>query len=151
MMAAPATPRAVASMSHLFLLGDSIFDNGSYPGGIPDVITHVRQYLRAGWKATLLAADGATSRGIDAQLVRLPAGASHLVMSAGGNDAIIRVATEHALPVLDLRQICAAAEDYANPIEPSSVGGAKIARAIVHAATQPGVKRRGAQITGAIH
>jgi hypothetical protein len=47
------------------------------------------------------------------------------------NDAIIRVAIEHSLPVIDLRFVCVTAEDYANPIEPSSVGGAKIARAIV--------------------
>jgi len=47
------------------------------------------------------------------------------------NDAIIRVAIEHSLPVIDLRLVCGAAEDYANPIEPSSVGGAKIARVIV--------------------
>ena len=31
----------------------------------------------------------------------------------------------------DLRSVCVTAEDYANPIEPSSVGGAKIARVIV--------------------
>jgi len=47
------------------------------------------------------------------------------------NDAIIRVAIEHSLPVIDLRSVCVAAEDYANPIEPSSVGGEKIARVIV--------------------
>ena len=47
------------------------------------------------------------------------------------NDAIIRVAIEQVLPVIDLRFVCVAAEDYANPIEPSSVGGAKIARAVV--------------------
>ena len=47
------------------------------------------------------------------------------------NDAIIRVAIEHALPVIDLRLVCVTAEDYANAIEPSSVGGAKIARVIV--------------------
>ena len=47
------------------------------------------------------------------------------------NDAIIRVAIEHALPVIDLRSVCATRADYANPIEPSSVGGEKIARAIV--------------------
>jgi lysophospholipase L1-like esterase len=47
------------------------------------------------------------------------------------NDAIIRVAIEHSLPVIDLRLVCDTAEDYANQIEPSSVGGAKIARVIV--------------------
>ena len=34
------------------------------------------------------------------------------------------------LPVLDLRLVCTEAADYSNAIEPSSVGGAKIARAI---------------------
>jgi hypothetical protein len=47
------------------------------------------------------------------------------------NDAILRVAIEHALAVIDLRLVCHSAEDYANPIEPSSVGGLKIARVIV--------------------
>jgi hypothetical protein len=46
------------------------------------------------------------------------------------NDAIIRVAVEHGLPIIDLRSVCARAEDYANPIEPSSIGGEKIARVI---------------------
>ena len=47
------------------------------------------------------------------------------------NDVIIRVAIERSLPIIDLRLICAAPADYANPIEPSSVGGEKIAMAIV--------------------
>jgi hypothetical protein len=44
------------------------------------------------------------------------------------NDTILRVAIEHALPVIDLRTVCANPEDYANPIDPSSAGGEKIAR-----------------------
>ncbi len=47
------------------------------------------------------------------------------------NDVIIRVAIERGLPVIDLRLICKAPADYANPIEPSSIGGEKIAKAIV--------------------
>jgi hypothetical protein len=47
------------------------------------------------------------------------------------NDVILRHAFARGLPVLDLRLICDRDEDYANPIEPSSVGGAKIADAIV--------------------
>jgi hypothetical protein len=46
------------------------------------------------------------------------------------NDAIVRVAFEHGLGFIDLRLVCSEARDYANPIEPSSVGGAKIAAAI---------------------
>jgi hypothetical protein len=46
------------------------------------------------------------------------------------NDCILRAAIAHGLPVLDLRRICDELADYANPIEPSAAGGAKIARAI---------------------
>jgi hypothetical protein len=46
------------------------------------------------------------------------------------NDAIIRIATEYGVPVIDLRSVCIQDEDYANPIEPSSVGGEKIAKVI---------------------
>ena len=49
------------------------------------------------------------------------------------NDVILAVAIERRLPVIDLRLICSEPQDYANPIEPSSVGGTKIARAIVAA------------------
>jgi lysophospholipase L1-like esterase len=49
------------------------------------------------------------------------------------NDVILRVAFEHALAAIDLRAVCAAPEDYANPIEPSGRGGRRIAQAIVRA------------------
>lgn len=193
-------------MPHLVLIGDSILDNAAYTRGGPDVVSQVRGLLPSGWEATLLAVDGSTTDHVAGQLGRLPRQATHLVLSVGGNDAlmhlkileipvssmaksietladigsdferrhrlaiaacldtalplavctvyngcfddqsfqrlasatltvfndaIIRVAIEHSLPVIDLRFVCAAAEDYANPIEPSSVGGAKIARVIV--------------------
>lgn len=51
------------------------------------------------------------------------------------NDAVIRVAAAAGLPLLDLRLICTEEADYANPIEPSSHGGAKIAAALVGAIT----------------
>jgi lysophospholipase L1-like esterase len=46
------------------------------------------------------------------------------------NDVIVREAFAAGAPLLDLRLICAADADYANPIEPSVVGGEKIAAAI---------------------
>ncbi len=46
------------------------------------------------------------------------------------NDVILRAAFDRRLPVIDLRRICSEPADYANPIEPSGAGGAKIARAI---------------------
>lgn len=193
-------------MPHLVLIGDSIFDNAAYTGGGPDVVSQVRGLLPPDWGATLLAVDGSTTDHVAEQLGRRPSHATHLVLSVGGNnalmersvletpvssmvtsievladiasdferryrlaiaacldtalplavctvyngwfddqsfqrlasttltvfnDAIIRVAVEHSLPVIDLRLICVAAEDYANAIEPSSVGGEKIARVIV--------------------
>jgi hypothetical protein len=197
-------------MPHIALLGDSIFDNAAYVPGGPDVVTQLRGMLPAGWSASLLAVDGAVIDGVSRQLAKLPSDATHLVVSAGGNDAlghsdllerratsspqvlgwladavdgfearyrrmldallarrlpltlctiyngnlgepvqrlattalavfddvILRLATERSLPVIELRQVCNAPSDYANPIEPSVRGGAKIAAAI--AALVPG-------------
>jgi len=52
------------------------------------------------------------------------------VAVAAFNDRILRLALENELRAIDLRQVCKLAEDYANPIEPSAIGGRKIARAI---------------------
>lgn len=73
---------------HIVLLGDSIFDNGAYVAGGPDVVTQLRPLLPAGWQATLAAVDGAVASDVRHQLDRAPAEASHLVVSAGGNDAL---------------------------------------------------------------
>lgn len=64
------------------------------------------------------------------------------------NDAIIRIGVEHALTMIDLRLICRVPADYANPIEPSSTGGEKIAKAIVRAASGDGGWERSARIIG---
>jgi hypothetical protein len=188
------------------LLGDSIFDNGAYTQGGPDVVTQLRPLLPNGWSATLLAMDGARTDDVPTQVTRLPEDASHLMLSAGGNDAlghidllerpavtaaqvlgsladaaesfeqryrrlieriaavglpltvctiyngnfpdrefqriastalcvfndvILRVALERSLGIVELRLACREPADYANPIEPSSRGGARIARAIL--------------------
>jgi len=195
-------------MSHIVLLGDSIFDNGAYVGGGPDVVRQLGDALPPGWRASLCAVDGATTRSVPPQLARLPRDASHLVLSAGGNDAlgasgilgapvrsvaeavaalaeaqdlfaesyaamleavlatglptalctiydtptfaaehriikaalslfndrITRAAFGQSLPLIDLRLICGEDADYANPIEPSVQGGAKMAAAIARLA-----------------
>jgi len=206
---------------HIVLLGDSIFDNAAYVGGGPDVIAQVRARLPAGGKASLNAVDGAVTASVAAQLARLPAGASRLVVSVGGNDAlrhsavldhparsvaeavetlasvrdafardyramlrlaeapglplalctvydprypdprrqrlavagltlfndvILREAAARGLAVLDLRLICDEDADYANPIEPSSHGGDKIAAAILAWAGAPEPQPPRAQI-----
>lgn len=75
-------------MSHIVLLGDSIFDNAAYVPGDPDVVRQLRAALPEGWSATLCAVDGATTRSVPPQLARVPRDATHLVVSAGGNDAL---------------------------------------------------------------
>lgn len=51
------------------------------------------------------------------------------------NDVIISTAVQNGLPILDLRAICTEVADYSviSPIEPSSAGGDKIAKALVQA------------------
>ena len=200
------------SSGHVVLLGDSIFDNGAYVGGAPDVVRQLRPLLPDSWDATLLAVDGAVTRDVSRQLTRLPGDATLLVVSVGGNDAlgeshllsqpagtigegmmvlanaqrqfaqryqamldavlasrlpvalctiydgnfpgaegeviaaalslfndvITRAAFSRVLPLIDLRLICSEEADYANPIEPSEQGGAKIAAAIARLATVAG-------------
>lgn len=73
---------------HVVLLGDSIFDNAAYTGREPDVVHHLRSILPSGWKASLLAVDGAVTSDLSAQVRKVTADASHLVVSIGGNDAL---------------------------------------------------------------
>ena len=76
-------------MSHVVLLGDSVFDNAAYVmAGASDVVRQVRQRLPYGSKATLAAVDGSKTRDVRAQLRYLPADATHLLVSTGGNDAL---------------------------------------------------------------
>ncbi|HEV2559633.1 MAG TPA: SGNH/GDSL hydrolase family protein [Microvirga sp.] len=75
---------------HVVLLGDSIFDNAAYVPGEPDVVRQVQARLPAGWRASLQAVDGAMVGDVERQLGRIPGDATHLVVSAGGNDALRR-------------------------------------------------------------
>lgn len=192
-------------MPHVVLLGDSVFDNAAYIQGGPDVRAQLQAHLPDDWQVSLVAVDGDRTQDVAPQLRRLPADASHLVISIGGNDAldnldflaapaasvaaaleglagiaedfayayhamvrsvlewrlpsafstiyyphfpdavlrrmavtaltvfndvIIREAVVVGSPLLDLRLICTRDTDYANPIEPSVIGGEKIAVAI---------------------
>jgi hypothetical protein len=203
-------------MGHVILLGDSIFDNARYVPDRTPVIDQLRQALPQGWQASLLAVDGHITEDVANQVKELPADATHLVVSAGGNDAlsessilseadctvgeglclihdvgtrfrqsyramlqalsaigkptavctvydaipglgpaeqvalggfnevILREAFLAGLPVIDLRLVCDRSSDYSHvsPIEPSVVGGAKIARVIAEVATTHDFGRR---------
>lgn len=196
-------------MGHVVLLGDSILDNARYVPDRPCVIEQVRRGLPHGWTATLLAVDGSMIADVAAMALQIPADATQLVLSVGGNDAIAassllresaptvayalarlaevleafrcaylemlqcvlkrklplcvctiydaipvleaasrtalagfndvitRAAVAAGIPLIDLRIVCAHPEDYSplSPIEPSVVGGAKIAEAICRMAT----------------
>lgn len=75
-------------MNHVVLLGDSVFDNAAYVGGGPDVSAQLKRKLPEGWRATLAAVDGSVTSDLGRQLKKLPEDATHLVISAGGNDAL---------------------------------------------------------------
>jgi hypothetical protein len=203
-------PAAERNMPHLVLLGDSIFDNGVYVPGHPAVIEQVRSALPGDWQATLLAVDGNVAIDVIRHLERLPADATHLAVSTGGNnaliassvlaqparsvsevlhemadiqgdfrreyrtmladvlgrrmptvvctiydaipglerdaaaaltlfnDVILREAIAAGIPVLELRLLCDEASDYSplSPIEPSHLGGRKIAEALARIVTR---------------
>jgi hypothetical protein len=52
------------------------------------------------------------------------------------DDAIVRAARDFGFDVIELRDLCRSPEHFANPIEPSVAGGARIARSIVTALRQ---------------
>ncbi len=73
------------AIHHLILLGDSIFDNGSYVGrGQPAVIDQLKAKIKdQGGNATLVAVDGNILSDIANQLKRIPRDATHLFISIG--------------------------------------------------------------------
>src|SRR3954471_1350008 len=73
---------------NVVLLGDSVLDNAAYVASGSDVLSHLRRLLPAEWSATLLAVDGSVMAGVLRQLERVPADATYLVVSMGGNDAL---------------------------------------------------------------
>lgn len=92
---------------HVVLLGDSVFDNGVYVPPGQDVPTHLRALLGDGARVTLLAIDGSTTDTVHGQIPRVPADATHVVLSIGGNDALdhldlLATPARHAGQVLDL-------------------------------------------------
>jgi hypothetical protein len=75
-------------MTHVVLLGDSVFDNGAYVSGGPDVVGQLRSVLPPLSRASLAAVDGAVMASVPDQLRRVPSDATHLAISVGGNDAL---------------------------------------------------------------
>lgn len=76
---------------HLVLIGDSTLDNRPYTDGGPAVIDHVVKQLGEESQASLLAVDGDMTKDVERQLETLPPGATHLVLSVGGNDALVQI------------------------------------------------------------
>lgn len=57
------------AMSHVVLLGDSIFDNAAYVRGGPPVILQLRSKLPQGWQATHLAVDASMAQHVHANSI----------------------------------------------------------------------------------
>ena len=117
--AQPASTKSVRTQAvgHVVLLGDSVFDNSGYlRGGGPDVVAQLRARLPPEWQATLLARGGSVAADVAGQLGRQPPDATHLIISAGGNDAGRREGAliEPARSVADgLARIAAIREGFA--------------------------------------
>ncbi len=102
------------AMKRVVLLGDSVFDNAAYVGSRePDVRRQVADLLPQDGQASLLAQDGAFIADTMLQLDRLPRDATHIVVSAGGNDALREagVLDESAVSVADAMNKLAAIGD----------------------------------------
>ena len=55
---------------------------------------------------------------------------SSKIMVSSFNDIVYKTAKKYNADVLELREIFITSDDYANPIEPSHIGGEKLAKAI---------------------
>jgi hypothetical protein len=112
------------------LLGDSIFDNGAYTAGGPDVVSHLRALLPRDWKAVLRARDGSMIADLRGQLERLPPETTRVVISIGGNDVLLNsdlldmpvATTAHALDAFAKRQYAFEAA-YRAGIDAATRGG----------------------------
>ena len=72
----------------IVLVGDSIFDNAAYVPGEPCVTEQLRARVRDGVDVSMLAVDGDFASDVHQQIKKMPAQASHVFVSAGGNDAL---------------------------------------------------------------
>lgn len=78
-------------MRHVFLLGDSIFDNAPYVPKGCEVQAHLQAMLGDGHCVVLLARDGDVLVDVKAQVSRLPdmtVQCANVVVSCGGNDVL---------------------------------------------------------------
>ena len=77
----------------IILLGDSIFDNASYVIGERCVTEQLREVTPEDVDVSMLAVDGDYVRDVKEQIKQLPEQATHLFVSAGGNDALTHYRT----------------------------------------------------------
>ena len=85
-------------LPRIFLLGDSIFDNGPYVPPGTEVRAQLQALVEGGHRVSLLARDGAVLADVAGQAAGLPAptqAADWLVVSCGGNDALGLVGAMH--------------------------------------------------------
>ena len=104
----------MSKAGHVVLLGDSIFDNAAYVrAGEPDVVRQLEQLLPDQWSVTLRALDSAVVDSVHGQLAHVPAGATHLIVSAGGNDALGYIGLLHEPTAAALHMLADIREGFA--------------------------------------
>lgn len=129
-------------MSHIVLLGDSIFDNAPYVPAGTEVLAQLRACLGARHQVSLLARDGDVLADIDAQMARLdrlPTPPTWLLVSCGGNDVLGLVGAMHGpvRTVLEAAELLAAwqgafARDYRRMLDLVSASGKPVALATIY-------------------
>lgn len=119
------------ALGHTHLLDQEIARSSLFLGEL----AAIQQAFRADYAAMLAAV---RQRGLPTAVCTIydsnfapPQKALADVALAVWNDVILRCAGEAGVPVVDLRRIFRVPADYANAIEPSPVGGAKLARVLV--------------------
>jgi len=107
----------------------------------------VRAALPARWTVTLLAIDGSLASDVAKQLAKIPPSATHLVVSVGGNDAILEVgilAEEAGSVAVALSKLARVrdrfARTYAKMLDSVCGAGLPTAIATIYAGAAPDVE-----------
>jgi hypothetical protein len=139
----------LAAVKHVVLLGDSVFDNAAYVGRDPDVRRQLKDVLPKGSQVTLAARDGAVITDVASQLHGLPRDATHLIISVGGNDALLAsgVLEERATSVSHaLEKLAAIADrfsrDYSSMLGRAFAGALPMAVCTIYEPRFPQLARR---------
>lgn len=140
------------------LLGDSVFDNAAYVPHGKTVESQLRDQLPDSVELNCLAEDGATTSDLGHQLRKVPRGASHLVVSIGGNDILLMadLLLAPASSVSDALELFSHATQefgrvYRKAIAPCIDFGARVTVCTIYSGSQPNAQIQRAASAAMVH